>query len=109
MAIFFDKVPREIRDKIYELLLVDHDVCRDIHLNVEKWSSPKSDLCPAILRTCKQAYTEGLPVLYEQNSFRYDVENDNFVITDSLKDKIDKIKHVRDSRARMQRSKSISD
>ena len=62
MAIFFNKVPREIRDKIYQLLLVDET-------NVINLRWPNARLHPAILRTCKQAYEESISMLYEGNSF----------------------------------------
>ena len=77
MAIFFDKLPREIRDMIYELLLVNPH--SGVHFRAIRKHQrlayndpfPKIDLNTAILRTCKKAYAEGLPLLYERNVFTY--------------------------------------
>ena len=68
MAIFFDKVPREIRNHIYQLLLVDQ--VEEINLSIHP-DYRKDELYPAILCTCKKAYMEGSAVLYDQNRFRY--------------------------------------
>ena len=66
MAIFFEKLPREIRDKIYRLLLVDE--VNAIRLDLS--GSPKR-LHPAILRACKQTYEEAISMLYEKNNFLF--------------------------------------
>ena len=66
MAILFDKMPREIRDKIYRLLLLDEVDNVESNLAV-----PCSSLYPVILRTCKQAYEEAMPVSYEKNTFSF--------------------------------------
>ena len=66
MAIFFDKVPREIRDKIYHLLLVDEANAIEL-----KRAKACINLQPTILRTCKQAYEEAMPMMYEKNTFLF--------------------------------------
>ena len=102
MAILFDKVPREIRDMIYHLLLVKGYPgveLRAIERN-RRYSFPDIDLHPAIMRTCKQAYTEGLSILYEQNNFIYESYTPENAVTmateDLLKDKTRNIKQVRE-------------
>ena len=86
-----------------------HSSCHHIHV-ASKYLNHHQH--PAILRACKQAYAEGLPMLYEQNLFCYVTRTESestVVVRNSLKDKVDKIKHVRDSKGFMQRSKSVSD
>ena len=97
MTIFFDKVPREIRDQIYELLLVKGDRSH-VEWNPPKWNLEKNNLHPAILCTCKQAYTEGLPILYERNRFICDgaaVTRHIGITEDPLTANVNKIKDVR--------------
>ena len=71
MAIFFDKVPLEIREKIYRELLVNEEKALEINWRGHCDSKGKH-LYPAILRTCKQAWAEASAVLYEQNHFRHE-------------------------------------
>lgn len=81
---FLEKIPREVRDHIYKLLLVnkvlatnrsiDRSNSRPIAINYipEK----KFDLAPQLLRTCSQIYAEASKILYESNTFILDcVEN----------------------------------
>ena len=104
MAILFDKVPREIRDNIYQLLLTNYNP--EVILGGWKVTDPRRRrLYPAILRTCKKAYLEGLPVLYEQNIFNYvSYEHSGPTIEtyNPLKDKVGSMKHVSDPKCLMQ-------
>ena len=74
MATFLDILPIEIRNQIYEDLLLYRD--GSIMLNfdgnaIDRGEGEKVGLHTAILRTCKQAYAEGSNVLYGHNHFRY--------------------------------------
>ena len=109
MAIVFDKVPLEIRDMIYEFHPVKcytgvefRAIQRGQYSTYDR-PVPKIDLNPAILCTCKQAYAEGLPMLYEQNVFTYvsytKLYRATMATDDPLKDKTRSIKHVGDRAA----------
>ena len=102
--ILFHRVPREVRDKIYRLLLVKD---REEAIEFTEWNNEYgygrvSGLHPKILRTCKHAYAEGLSALYEQNLFHYKsfvgkgIGIDN---ADPLKGNLSRVKHVRNSDA----------
>ena len=69
MATLFNKLPLEVRNQIYEELLAvgKHFFVVD-EPSVHK---TKSNLYPAILSTCRQAYHEASAVLYGQNHLRY--------------------------------------
>lgn len=100
MSILFNGIPREVRDKIYQLLLVKdrEEAIKFIEWNNEHGYGRVSGLHPAILRTCKQAYAEGISVLYEKNVFSYKScvgKGRSIDIADPLKGKFSKIKHVR--------------
>ena len=74
MANILNKLPIEIRNQIYEDLLLYRDGF--ITLNFDGDSIDRSDgdnvgLHTAILRTCKQLYAEGSDVLYGHSRFRY--------------------------------------
>ena len=63
---FIRDFPPEIRDRIYEELLVSQDD------GVEPQGRYRGHgLHPSILRTCKMAYIEGSAVLYQKNVFRF--------------------------------------
>ncbi|KAN0098368.1 hypothetical protein V8E51_014031 [Hyaloscypha variabilis] len=71
---FFDRLPRELRDRIYKYLLVNHDLSTTKFL--KNWGTEevsydinKFELSPQILRTCRQALEEGLLILYGFNEF----------------------------------------
>ena len=66
MAMFFSKVPREIRDQIYHLVLVDEASAIEL-----SYAGSCRSLHAAILQTCRQAYEEAMPMLYEKNSFLF--------------------------------------
>jgi hypothetical protein len=67
---FLDRLPRELRDEIYRLLLVRNPgtykacKCNDymrekmVHFN------------PSLLLVCKQVYAEAARVFYHENTFR---------------------------------------
>lgn len=79
---FFDKAPREVRDRIYKYLLVDFDLSTTKFLSrwgpeeerkiSETMRTAKYELSPQILRVCRQALDEALPILYESNTFIVD-------------------------------------
>ncbi|PMD41299.1 hypothetical protein L207DRAFT_632736 [Hyaloscypha variabilis F] len=71
---FFDKLPRELRDRIYKYLLVNYDLSTTKFLKL--WGAnrlndrvEKYHLSPQILRVCRQAKEEGLLTLYGSNTF----------------------------------------
>ena len=66
MAIFFSKVPREIGDTIYNLVLVDEASPDEL-----SYAGSCRSLNATILQTCRQAYEEAMPMLYEKNSFLF--------------------------------------
>lgn len=100
MVSFFQKVPRELRDQIYRELLVDNVHSVDPKLRLDN-TTVKKQLCPAILRTCKQAYAEALAVLYEENVFRFnwyllaECSYDILAEYNLSKARLDRIKKVR--------------
>lgn len=63
MSIFF-VLPREIRDNIYERVLVCES--RDIEIKLLR---DELHVDPSILRTCKQIYQEASLILYTKNRF----------------------------------------
>ena len=74
MASFLNKLPIEIRNQIYEDLLLYN--AGPIKLNfdgnaIDRWHGRNVGLHTAVLRTCKQAYAEGSNVLYGHNHFHY--------------------------------------
>ena len=74
MAAFLDKLPIEIRNQIYENLLLYRDGLIALNFDgnaIDLHEGEKVGLSTAILRTCKQAYAEGSSVLYGSNHFRY--------------------------------------
>ena len=74
MATFLEKLPVEIRNQIYEDLLLYRDGCITLNFDgnaIDRWEGDRVGLHTAILRICKQAYAEGSNVLYGHNHFRY--------------------------------------
>ena len=74
MPSFFGDLPLKLRIQIYRELLVS-----DESVDVIKYPGPRSNkphrrtnLHPAILRSCRQAYAEALGYLYEENRIRFD-------------------------------------
>jgi hypothetical protein len=77
---FLGKIPREVRDHIYELLLGNELAT---NRSIEQYNSfniigttythvKKFDLAPQLLRTCSQIYAEASRILYESNTFILD-------------------------------------
>lgn len=66
------RLPREIRDKVYQYILVSPGFCawpiEDMRSREER---PKA-ISPTILRTCHTAYEEAAPILYHRNTFGFD-------------------------------------
>ncbi|KAL8797294.1 MAG: hypothetical protein Q9195_000448 [Heterodermia aff. obscurata] len=73
MANLLGRLPIEIRNQIYEdLLLYKHGfIMLNYAGNAIDAEGDKVGLHTAILRTCKQVYAEGSNVLYGHNRFRY--------------------------------------
>lgn len=96
MVTFFQRVPRELRDQIYRELLVNN--VHSVRLLGSWRGEPPvgNRLHPAILRTCKQAYTEAFAMLYEENVFRFSSERLDKVVQDYSLSKgcLERIKHV---------------
>lgn len=94
MATFFTKLPLEIRNLIYDELLLDKKNAIGLQGHREPdWKK----LCPTILRTCKQAYAEGSSILYECNVFRVDqtsLQHLGFVKCDFQNKNFLRVKHV---------------
>ncbi|KAF7872021.1 uncharacterized protein EAF02_009126 [Botrytis sinoallii] len=90
---YFEKLPRETRDMIYELLLVNPVLGKSCSV-ADRTSSPrrtpphgqsqpplKYELEPQVLRICRAIYLEASQVLYESNTFyiaccRYEISQD---------------------------------
>jgi hypothetical protein len=67
---FLNKFPREVRDKIYKLLLVN-EVLSNPRALCSEWAhvNVKLNLSTAILLTCRQIYEEASEILYGDNKF----------------------------------------
>jgi hypothetical protein len=68
---FLETIPIEIRNQIYEYLLVNPDLCSpeifpssSFHKQIDRYY-----LSPSILGTCRQTNDEATPILYERNTF----------------------------------------
>ncbi|KAL8787424.1 MAG: hypothetical protein Q9213_002201 [Squamulea squamosa] len=71
------KLPLETRLEIYRYLLIAPGIIKEPgvliwntnHFSVDLRATP--DIDATILRTCRQIYTEALPVLYSENMFQF--------------------------------------
>ena len=81
-CVFFRKWPLEIRELVYNLLLVAGHISCPAQLVEMKYTTfvytesrgyPSSDLGtdPTILQTCRRIYSEALPILYGRNNFHF--------------------------------------
>jgi hypothetical protein len=68
---FLESIPIEVRNHIYEYLLVNPDLCSPAifpaspyHEQIDRYY-----LSPSILGTCRQINDEAIPILYERNTF----------------------------------------
>ncbi|KAH8767724.1 hypothetical protein F5882DRAFT_509874 [Hyaloscypha sp. PMI_1271] len=68
---FLETIPIEVRNHIYEYLLVNPDLCSPAifpasayHEQIDRYY-----LSPSILGTCRQINDEATPILYERNTF----------------------------------------
>ena len=68
---FLDKIPAEIRNRIYELLLVNPDLATGSSISKDTFYGREAayDLAPNLLGTCKQINAEATYYLYEKNTF----------------------------------------
>ena len=68
---FLQTIPLEVRNMIYELLLVNPFLGQapSVHSHWEYGAKMKYRLEPAIIRTCQQISTEASNVLYAKNTF----------------------------------------
>lgn len=71
----FLRLPGELRNEIYELLLTSPELtaqqrrAASIHTSSCSSALPKADIHPAILSTCRQIHAEATPILYARNTF----------------------------------------
>ncbi|KAM7191193.1 hypothetical protein V8F33_009064 [Rhypophila sp. PSN 637] len=79
MSFEFLSLPGEIRNKIYRLVLCDHEVIDNYtysqipaHSGCARGELHKS---AQLLRTCRQIHTEAMPILYGENTFQIDTNN----------------------------------
>ena len=76
------QLPREVRDIIWlELLYAKGDVVNRKH------PEPfyiRTQVYPSILKTCRAIYHEGIDILYEKNTFRYDNCHYISILTDTI-------------------------
>jgi hypothetical protein len=84
---FLEKIPREVRDHIYKLLLVNEVLATirsvDRPKSINYIPEKKFDLAPHLLRTCSQIFAEASKVLYKSNTFFLDW-NENLTIFSPL-------------------------
>lgn len=71
MAAHFLTIPAELRNRIYELVVIEEETIRFQH-------TAKS-LQPPILRVCQQTRTECRQMYYERNTFIFLKPFNNFV------------------------------
>ncbi|MCJ1473097.1 hypothetical protein MMC13_001747 [Lambiella insularis] len=69
----FEDLPRELRDGIYEELLVAKGYCVEDILCMPPDEDPPGELYPCILATNKKIHDEAAPFLYGKNRFSYEV------------------------------------
>ncbi|KAF4307881.1 hypothetical protein GTA08_BOTSDO04322 [Botryosphaeria dothidea] len=71
----FLRLPGELRNEIYELLLTPPELTTQqrraaaVHSSACSSLLPSADIHPAILSTCKQIHDEATPILYARNPF----------------------------------------
>ena len=71
MAILLKRLPLEIRNQIYEEILISKE--KAIRLTIETLEDTHSTkVHSAVLCTCKQVYAEASIIFWEHNRFRYD-------------------------------------
>jgi hypothetical protein len=70
-SLFLKKLPPEIRNQIYDLVLVNPDLATLLSISRESSYGERMayDLGPGLLRTCRQMNLEATPFLYEKNTF----------------------------------------
>jgi len=74
-CLFLKKLPIEIRNEIYKLLLVNEDLCNITMLGEGRFEESKDyryGLSPEILATCRRIDEEGELILYGLNTFIFD-------------------------------------
>jgi len=68
-----EKIPREIRNQIYKLLLTNEVLSKDHSIEdygrFHEYHKGKFDLEPQLLRTCRQINAEAAEILYGSNTF----------------------------------------
>jgi hypothetical protein len=87
-ANFLD-LPRELRDQIYELALMDQD-----YTDLGTWYYPRSFI-PELLRTNKTVYREATPLLYTHNRFNFITCDSVFVASFLNRIGRENVKHIR--------------
>lgn len=76
------KVPVEVYQRIYSILLVANKPIEVLHgwSQVYRRQQNNPDMHPAILRTCRQIYDEAINVLYGANTFSYPLRDDGRMV-----------------------------
>lgn len=98
MAIFLERVPLEIRNQIYEELLISREHAIKLRLRKAPNHKHPNKIQSAVLRTCKQIYDEASIVLFEHNRFRFTSYTPswlNYLKDDPSYKNLNRIKHVR--------------
>ncbi|KAE8447265.1 hypothetical protein EG329_010959 [Mollisiaceae sp. DMI_Dod_QoI] len=84
-----DVLPAEIRNRIYNLLLLNSDLSqRKSIISVRAPQVGRTatyNLTPALLQTCRQIYNEASAILYGSNVFLIDCSNNRFVASPILR------------------------
>lgn len=77
-CLFLKKLPIELRNEIYKILLTNPDLSDIGKLQLHAIPQVRVDLClsPSILATCRQIYEEGQVVLYGMNTFVWDARGE---------------------------------
>ena len=97
MTIFLEKVPLEIRNQIYEEILISKESAIRLRIQKAPFGGHRNKIHSAVLRTCKQIYDEASIVLFEHNRFRYASYSPawlNFLEHDPRYRNLKRIKHV---------------
>ncbi|KAH6876192.1 hypothetical protein BKA58DRAFT_381199 [Alternaria rosae] len=73
---FLAKLPAELRLKIYEMVLCEQEevgLSYDCYKYWDCWEVKAASGCNTkMLRTCKKMYREAIPLLYSQNTFKFE-------------------------------------
>ncbi|KAL1863076.1 hypothetical protein VTK73DRAFT_6478 [Phialemonium thermophilum] len=82
---FFDRLPREVRDRIYGYLLTMPTPIIVFNAWTQGYSRHRKGMDPTILCVCRQAAAEGAEVLYSTNTFSYLLRDDGQAVPAGLR------------------------